>query len=236
MIRAAILCLGLTALPLAAQAQAHDTRSKLMLSTTGEVTAAPDLAFVSAGVISQAQTAAEALSDNAEKMNRVFTALRAAGIAERDIQTSNLNVSPVYASNRNSEEGPRITGYRASNQVSATLRDLDGVGAAIDAMVSAGANNVSQSGFGLEDDAAAMDEARRKAMAELLEMANLYAEAGGFELGAIYQLSESGNYRPRGDMVMASATRMESGGAPSPVAPGELSMSVTVNATFGIQY
>jgi len=237
MFRTAALAICIAALPAAALAQhGVDTRSKLMLSATGETTVAPDLAYVSAGVVSQAQSASAALSDNAAKMNRVFSELRGAGVAESDIQTSNLSVSPVYANDRdNREDGPRIIAYRANNQVSVTLRDLDRVGAAIDALVEAGANNVRHGGFGREDSDAAKDAARRAAMEKLLEKASLYAEAGGFELGPIYELSETQDYRS--GRVMAMAARMESAdSAPSPVAPGELDISVTVNATFGIQY
>ncbi|WP_022696998.1 SIMPL domain-containing protein [Euryhalocaulis caribicus] len=235
MIRSALVALTLLAVPASAMAQNVDLRPKLSLNATGEAKAAPDMATLSAGVVSQAQTAEAALSENSSKMNRVVAELRKAGVADKDIQTSNLNISPVYANNReNTETGPRISGYRASNQVTATVRDLDDVGPAIDAMVRAGANNVNNVGFSRENSDEEMDAARRDAMEKILEKARLYAEAGGFKLGPILELSESGGYYPQPQYArMAMA---ESADGATPVEPGELTMSVNVNATFQIEY
>lgn len=235
MIRSALVALTLLAVPASAMAQNVDLRPKLSLNATGEAKAAPDMATLSAGVVSQAQTAEAALSENSSKMNRVVAELRKAGVADKDIQTSNLNISPVYANNReNNGSGPRISGYRASNQVTATVRDLDDVGPAIDAMVRAGANNVNNVGFSRENSDEEMDAARRDAMEKILEKARLYAEAGGFKLGPILELSESGGHYPQPQYArMAMA---ESADGATPVEPGELTMTVNVNATFQIEY
>jgi len=235
MIRSALVALTLLAVPASAMAQNVDLRPKLSLNATGEAKAAPDMATLSAGVVSQAQTAEAALSENSTKMNRVVAELRKAGVADKDIQTSNLNISPVYANNReNNGSGPRISGYRASNQVTATVRDLDDVGPAIDAMVRAGANNVNNVGFSRENSDEEMDAARRDAMEKIMEKARLYAEAGGFKLGPILELSESGGHYPQPQYArMAMA---ESADGATPVEPGELTMTVNVNATFQIEY
>lgn len=218
----------------AAMAQDADTRSKLNLSATGEAKAAPDMASISSGVVSQAETAQRALAENSEAMNRVVEALREAGVAEEDIQTSNLSLNPVYANQRDDGgEGPRISGYRADNQVTATVRDLDDLGEAIDAMVQAGANNVNNIQFMREDPTEAMNAARRDAIEKLRDKAQVYAEAGGFELGPIISLSENSYGPPQpyaARMEMAQAADMS-----TPVQPGELTMSVTVNGVFEIQ-
>lgn len=235
MIKPALLAAAaLMAAAPAALAQDADMRSKLNLSATGEAKAAPDMASISSGVVSQAKTAEEALAENSEAMNRVVSALRDAGVAEEDIQTSNLSVNPVYANQReDSGEGPRISGYRADNQVTATVRDLDDLGEAIDAMVQAGANNVNNIQFMREDPTEAMNAARRDAMEKLRDKAETYAEVGGFDLGPIISLSENSYGPPQpyaARMEMAQAADMA-----TPVQPGELTMSITVNGVFEIQ-
>jgi len=218
-------------------ADQHDTVGRLSLSATGTVDAVPDLATLNAGVVTEAKTAGEALANNRVRMNGVFKALKAAGIKPKDMQTSGLNVSPIYTSYSSSQprNEPRITGYRASNQVMAIVRDLDGLGAAIDAMVSAGANNIGGISFGLENQQASLNQARKNAMAKLMAKAKLYAEAGGFQVGDIISISESGGYRPQ---PKANFARMESvsfDSAPSPIAAGEVTSSITVQAVFKIE-
>ena len=206
---------------------------RITLSATGEIRAAPDMATVSAGVVSEGRTAADALNANSTRMTGVFAALRRAGIAERDMQTSNLQINPVYStsSNYTSNDERRITGYRATNTVTARVTDLDGLGATIDALVSAGANQIQGVNFGLEDQDDAMRQARLNAVAELRELADLYAQALGVELSAIIEFSEAGGYRPQPMMMMARAESMDSS---TPIAAGEVGVSVTVNATFAI--
>lgn len=241
-LRPAFAALALTAAPLAlapaALAQAHtqpaQTEATLSLSATGSVSVAPDQARITAGVVSRADTAAEAVRENARTMQAVFAALREAGVAEADLQTARLNVNPVYANqpSRNNEYSePRITGYEASNQVSALLREMEGVGAAIDAVFEAGANTLDGVQFLSSEAESARDEARRAAVAELTELRDLYAEAAGFSIVRLVNFSESGGARP---MPMAMA-RMESMDAATPVAPGELSIEVTVNASWQIE-
>ncbi|MEQ8405769.1 MAG: SIMPL domain-containing protein [Oceanicaulis sp.] len=240
-LRPAFAALALAAAPLAlapaafAQAQPAQSEATLSLSASGSVSVAPDQARVTAGVVSRADTAAEAVRDNARKMQAVFTALRRAGVAEADLQTARLNVNPVYANqSRSSSNGeyrePRIVAYEASNQVSALLREIGAVGAVIDAMFEAGANTLNGVQFLSSEADEARDEARRAAVTELTDLRDLYAGAAGFEIVRLINFSESGGGRP---MPMAMA-RMESMDAATPVAPGELSIEVTVNASWEI--
>lgn len=239
--RPAFAALVLAAAPLAftpsahAQTQPAQSEATLSLSATGSVSVAPDQARVTAGVVSRAESAAAAVRENAEKMQAVFAALRRAGVAEADLQTARLSVNPVYANQPSRSGGeysePRITGYEASNQVSALLRDIGAVGAVIDAMFEAGANSLNGVQFLSSEAEQARDEARRAAVAELIDLRDLYTEAAGFEIVRLINFSESGGGRP---MPMAMA-RMESMDAATPVAPGELSIEVTVNASWEIE-
>ena len=227
-----LTALSLTAIALAPSAVSAQVTAEripaITLSASGDSLIDPDMAHISAGVVAQAATAAEALQQNSAAMQGVFAELREAGVAERDIQTSSLSVSPVYSPQSGDDRtGPRIIAYRADNQVQVIVRDLDRLGPAIDALVSAGANNVGNIRFDREDSSAAEDEARREAIQNAMSTARLYAEAGGFRLGRILSVSEFQNYRP---MPMAQMARAESADmAFTPTAPGQLTVEVQVN-------
>ena len=156
LMRAAALGLALTAgaAAPAALAQAAPPAAESMfrattlnLSAYGEAKVAPDMATITLGVMTEGKTAAEAFAANATRMTAVMASLRRAGIAERDIQTSNLNLSPQYRYAEN--QPPMLIGYQVSNQVTVTVRDLKRVGAAVDATVNAGATQVNGISFGL---------------------------------------------------------------------------------------
>ena len=238
----ALAACALAALPAAAQNTPEAARDaaprmepgKLFLNATGEVRAAPDMARVTAGVVAEAATASEAMADQRERMTAVMAALEEAGVAASDIQTTGLDLSPVYASyNRNQDEnqGPRITGYRASNRVTVIARDLSLVGPTLDALVEVGANTIDGVSFDIEESDTLLNEARRDAVAKLRDRAELYADAAGLNIGRILEMSESQNYRPVERMEMSRALTAD---AATPVSGGELTISVTVNATFEI--
>ena len=145
--------------PSAADSAFHATT--LNLAAYGETKIAPDMATITLGVTTDAKTAAEAMTANARQMNQMLTALARAGIASKDIQTSNLNLGAQYVYAQN--QPPRLTGYQASSQVSVTVHDLSRLGAAVDATVSAGANQVNGISFGLHDSTAAENAARLEA-------------------------------------------------------------------------
>jgi len=209
----------------------------LTLSADGRSTRTPDLAVFSAGVTTQAKTAGAALSENADRMNAVITALKASGIAERDIQTSNLSVNPVYGqpradSNGNVSGDPVIIGYQANNQVEVKQRKIGNYGKTIDTLVEAGANQVSGPSFQLDNPDAASDEARIDAMKKARARADLYARAAGLTVKRILTISEGGGYSPQPMIMYARAEKMMASGAPSPVAAGEVQVGANVTVTF----
>lgn len=238
MIRTAFLSvalLGSTVLPAQALAQtapAEQQIAQLNLSATGEVRISPDQAQVSAGVVTEARTAAEALRANSQRMQAVFAALSEADVEARDIQTSQLNVSPIYSQVSSREGGTRqITGYSAQNTVTALVRGVDRVGPAIDALFEAGANSLNGVTFSSSEADAAEAEARRRAVAELHETRDLYAEAAGFTVTRLLSFSESGGYAPQ-PVMFSRAMMMED--SATPVSGGELVVSITVNGAWEI--
>jgi len=238
MIRTVLLAsaaLGLTALPAVAQVYSGERIPTISLTGTGDAMIDPDMAHVSAGVVTQAATAAEALRLNAAAMEAVFAELRGAGVEERDIQTSSVSINPVYApQTEDRADGPRIIAYRADNQVNVVVRDLDRLGPAIDALVEAGANNVGNVRFDREDPSAAEDEARREAIQGAMETARLYADAGGFRLGRILSVSEIQGYRPMPMAMAAPQREMAFDAASTPTAPGQLNIEMQVNVEVEI--
>jgi uncharacterized protein YggE len=201
------------------------------LTMTGSATAkaAPDMADISAGVATQAPTAAAALAANSTAMNRVFAALDRAGVARKNVQTASFNVAPVYAT-RAQGEPQRLTGYRVSNEVHVILEDVGKVGATLDALVAAGANQMNGLNFSIKDPAPLLARARADAVADAKLRAQQYAAAAGVTLGPIRSISEGGAEPPRPMYrVMAMAA------APAPIAAGEESINANVTIVWEIQ-
>jgi len=203
----------------------------ISVSATGSTAQTPDTASVSAGVVTQGKTAGQAMRANAEKMNRVFTELKAAGILDKNIQTSQLSLQPRY--DYSDRRAPKIQGYEARNTVSAKTEDLDGVGPMLDALVVAGVNNINGVQFSVKDAKAAKDKARDDAIREARAKAAAMADAAGVRLGKLQSLSESsGGFRPQPLMAAARSASFDT--APTPVAAGEQTLSVTINMTYSI--
>lgn len=205
----------------------------LAITTTGEVMREPDIAFISTGVQTEAETASEAMAQNRLAMNGVFSALREAGIQDRHIQTSNFSLGPRYdyVETPNGRNQRVLAGYVVSNQVTAKVTDLTAVGATLDALVEAGGNTFNGISFALEDDSEARNEARRLAMEEAIARAELYAEAAGYEVARIVTINEyERQSSPEPMMVRRDMAMAES--APTPISGGEVGYSVQVNVTF----
>jgi uncharacterized protein YggE len=209
----------------------------LTISADGRSDRAPDLALFNAGVTTQGKTAGEALGANSAAMTRVIAALKRQGIADRDIQTSNLSINPVYAEPRRLPDGsieqrtPEIIGYQVNNSVSVRQRKLGDYGKVIDTLVTAGANQVSGPSFMLDRPDAALDAARTEAVGKARARADLYARAAGLKVVRIVSISESGGYAPPMPVVMYRRDAMAEA-APAPVAAGEVSLNVSVTVQF----
>ncbi len=244
---AALAALAITAAPLPAAAQAQNIEGPrvapestlLSVDATGKVNSKPDLATFTAGVATTGTTAGEALSANSAAMNRVISALKRAGIADRDIQTSNLSIDPVYANNTNNpsraaneleDQTPRIVGYRANNQVIVKQRNLKDYGKVIDTLVSSGANQVNGPNFQVTEEDAALDTARRDAVTKARARAQLYASAAGLKVKRIVSISEGTSYRPMPQMAYARVAMDKAESAP--VEAGEIELQVNVSVVF----
>lgn len=208
----------------------------LTVTAQGSSARVPDMASYSAGVTTQGASASEALSANSAQMNKVMAALKRAGIADRDVQTSNLSVNPIYAQPKRLPDGStedgeqRIVGYQVTNNVSVRQRKLADMGKVIDALVTAGANQVNGPNFMLDEPGAAQDEARVEAMKTARTRADLYAKAAGLRVARIVSIGESGGYSPQPVMYMRKEAADMS--AAPPVAAGELEMKVNVTVQF----
>ncbi len=245
----AALALALGALSMPAVVHAHEQttaaaatpgNSLLTITAEGRSARKPELAVFNAGVTSSGKTAAEALSANSTDMVRVMAALRRAGIAERDIQTSNLSLNPVYAQQSPLPNGeydpprPKVVAYQVSNMVTVRQRNLAEYGRVIDTLVSVGANQVNGPSFQVDDSEAAMNEARSDAMAKALARATLYAHAAGLKVAGIQSISEVGGYLQQPPVIFARAAMADSTTMP-PMAAGELSMRASVTVLFELK-
>jgi hypothetical protein len=197
----------------------------------GEARLPPDLATIDLGVATSASTAADAMARNARAMTRVVEALRARGVAERDIATATLGLSPQYAYPQG--QAQHLTGYQATNRVTVTLTDLTLVGPVVDAAVGAGANEAGDISFGLRSRASAQSFARLAAIKALDDKAAAMADAAGYHIRRLVNLSEvSDEARPRPPALMT----LMAAPAPTPVEPGEIVVSVDVTGEFELAH
>jgi hypothetical protein len=207
--------------------------TRLDVVAAGEVTRVPDVARIGAGVVTQAPTASGAIQQNAQQMARVRAALKRAGIADRDIQTSSINLNPEYRYVEN--QPPVLTGYRAGNEVSVRFRDLANTGRILDALVAVGANQINGPTLMLDKPEEALDEARTAALRKAQARAEMYARSLGKRVTRVVAVSESGgNYQPfPRPMMEARGAAMDA--ATSKIDPGEQSVSVNLTVTFDLE-
>ena len=220
----------------ATAALAQPAPATLTLSAEAEVQAAPDVADIGAGVMTQAAEAQAALAANSAQMTRVIAALRKAGIADRDIQTSGLNLQPQYRYEQN--QPPALIGFQATNRVQVRLRDLKGSGKVIDTLVTEGANQIDGPNFRIDKPEPLLDKARAEAVRKARTRAELYAQAAGLKVARISSISEGFQQRPplpMPRMASADAIEVSASRAAPPVAPGEVGLVATVTMTFELQ-
>jgi uncharacterized protein YggE len=201
----------------------------LSVSASADATRVPDVATISTGVVSQAADANAAMRANAAQMDKVMAAIRAAGIAERDIQTSGINLNPNYKYVENAP--PTIVGYQASNTVNVKVRDLSKLGKVLDTFVEQGANQINGPSFEVDKPDEAYDEARIAAIKKAQARAQTYAKALGLDVRRIVSISEGGASVPR-PMPMLRAMAADAEMKSTSVSPGESTLSVAVEVVF----
>ena len=206
--------------------------TRLEVSATGDATRIPDVAIISAGVVTRQSTATAAIQGNAAQMDRVLAALKRAGIEERDVQTSSINLNPEYRYQEN--QAPQLVGYTASNQVSIRFRDIRNTGKILDALVAEGANQINGPTLTIDKPEAALDEARLKALANGRARADIYARALGKRVARIVSISESGGSSPvPPPMPVMMEARNQA--ADSKIMPGEQKLQVSLSIIFDLQ-
>jgi uncharacterized protein YggE len=206
-----------------------DKDKTITVTGTGYVYAEPDIAKITIGVTTESDTSTGAMSKNADQMSAVMSAVKSAGIPAKDIQTTRVAVDPVY--NYNSPK-PKITGYRATNTITVTVRDTSKVGPVIDAAYKAGANDINGVNFMLSEDRSAnvYKQALDKAIAEGSGKAKAIAGAAGISNPQLKSISESASYSPPVPMYEARAA--DSAGAATPISTGEQRVQATVTMVY----
>lgn len=208
----------------------ESTPRTISVSGTGRVSVEPDLADLRLGVSVTTRTVEQARATSAASMTRVLETLTVLGIARRDIQTSNLSLSPVYDYSADANP-PRLTGYSLTNTVAVTIRDLLSVGKAIDGALEAGATSFDSIAFRVEDPSAAEQQARAAAVADARAKADTLGAAAGVSIGDVVAISESGAPTPfpifRQEMAMMAARD-----AATPIQTGTNEVAVTVVVTY----
>lgn len=229
-----VLALAFLAVPaLSLPAAASDETRRVTVVGQAEIRAAPDIARLQSGVTTDAETAAEAVRENSQAVQAMLDALREAGIAARDLQTSGFSVQPRYVHPRDGNGEPRLVGYRVGNTVSVTIRDLGALGEILDAVVQAGANEVSGLAFDIADKREMLDRARAEAVRDARRKAELYAEAAGAALGEVRTIDERSVSEPPRPAYRSMA--MEAADASVPIETGEQALRAEVTVVWRLE-
>jgi uncharacterized protein YggE len=228
------LGLGLVLALLSSRAvQAADDEPQRSISVTGsgEVQAKPDRAQVSAGVVTQGNTAAAALDENSKTMQAVFAGLAGFGIPKEDVQTSSFSILSQYTRPApRSEEPPQLVGYRVVNQLTVTIRNLDRLGKGLDMLVRLGANQLHGVEFTVSDPEPLLDQARIEAVRAARHKAELLSQAAGAKLGRVLSIQETSRHLPQPALSMRAETV-----ASVPIAAGRETLTVSVTVRFALE-
>lgn len=228
----ALALAAMLAAPAFAQSQEKPRRS-ISVAGHAEINVEPDIAMLDGGVTTEAKEAGTAAADNAKIMAAIFDALKGAGIADKDLQTTNFSIQPVWPAKRpdaNRSEDVQIVGYRVSNRVRVKVRDMTRVASVLDAMVKAGANDIGGISFVVSEQDKRLDDARAEAMRDAKRKADIFARTAGVKLGAPLSISESGSAPPRPMAYRSLAPAAEA----APIAHGEQTLQVHLSVTYEI--
>ncbi|MEM1050814.1 MAG: SIMPL domain-containing protein [Pseudomonadota bacterium] len=234
----AIACATLLTTPIAIAAQEVTIAAEgpvIELSVYESVTAEPDLVTIGAGVTSTAPTAVEAMRINARQMQSVIDQIRELGVSDKDIQTSGINLNPQYNYDRNTQR-QIFRGYQVSNRVNVKLRDVQATGEILDALVVAGATDLTGPVFSIEDDTAAKEIARKSAIERAQKRASEYAAMFGYDAVTVLSVRESiRGTAPVAQMALRDAVAETAAAAP-PVQPGQVSTGVSFSIKYEMSY
>ena len=214
-----------------AQAVTGSDNSGISISGTGRVQVKPNMATASIGVETVATTLADATSQTNTKMAALIAQVKNLGVADKDIQTSSYNISPITNQPKQGES-PKITSYRVSNQLNVTIRKIDDVGKILDAVVAAGANNIYGISFSIDDPTPYQQQARAAAVKDAMDKASQLAKAAGITLGKVISINEGGASPVP---IFRSAAAPAALSADVPIATGQMEISVSVDMRFAIQ-
>lgn len=227
-------CTGSAAQPVTVNTNGQ--QQGIWVTGEGKVTVTPDVAIISVGIQSQETTVAAAQAKAAAAMDQLMQALKAQGVADKDIQTTSFYISQVTRYD-NSTQQQIVTGYMVSNSVTVKIRDVKKAGTTIDAVAEAGGDLTRINGitFTVDDPTNSYNDARGKAIDNAVAKAKQMADKAGVKLGKIIYITENNYYTP----VYQSLDMKATAGAPAPavstsVSPGELTVTTTVQITYAI--
>ncbi|PKP65067.1 MAG: hypothetical protein CVT87_01875 [Alphaproteobacteria bacterium HGW-Alphaproteobacteria-9] len=237
MIRPAMTMLAASALAIPAHSLAA---AEIAISADGpvvelnvfeSVSVAPDIATIGAGVTSEAPTATEALRQNSAEMQKVIARIKSLGVADKDIQTTGINLNAMYDYNQEARRQV-FRGYQASNRVSVILRKIDDAGKVLDALVAAGATDLNGPSFAIENDEAAKDTARKRAIERAQARVQAYADLFGYDGAKVLAIAES--IEGRGSMPEMAKMRVSAdmAAAAPPVQPGMVSTGISITIKY----
>jgi uncharacterized protein YggE len=217
----------------AAQGDEAKVTRTVTVSGSGKVYLTPDIAYITIGVHTEGDNAAEAVASNNAQTQKVIDAIKAEGIADKDIQTTNFSIYPQQEYDTDGKPTGKVK-YIVDNSVFVTVRDITKVGDVLDAAVKAGANSISGIQFDVADKTAALSEARKAAVEDAKVKAEELASAAGVSLGEVQTISEytSGGPQPMYD-VRSAAPMAEA--ASVPVQAGQMLLTVDVTMVYEIR-
>lgn len=222
------------AFPAMASAADPGKTPRIVVSGEGESALKPDIALLSLSVMREAKTARAALDANNDAMAAVIAAMKAAGIAERDLQTAGIQINPRYnyTNKADGSQEAELVAYQVTNTLSVRVRDIDKTGDILDKAVTLGVNQGGGISFTNENPSAALTEARKKAVADAIAKARTLAEAAGASVGRVLEITDQ-TFSPRPMPVSAKA--FDAGRAAVPIENGENTYNVQVNVTFELK-
>ena len=222
----------------APQSQSYSTQqSGIWVSGSGRVVVTPDLALLSLAVQSRAKTVQQARDQAATAMDQVMTVLTKNGIQKKDIQTQYFNIQPEYVWNDFAKR-QEITGYLVTNSISVKARDMEGLGALVDKVADAGGDlvRVNSISFTTEDPDKYSAQAREAAVKDAMSKAQQFAKLTGVTLGKLAYIAETGSNVPIvRDYAEAKMLTAGAAAPPTPINPGQIDVTISVQAVFGIE-